>query len=283
MSGVAGAVLEFFDVKALVLACLIFVPAERLLAARKHQRVLRKSWRCDLTYVLVNRIFILPGIGLLILATGVIASWLVPVELRAAVAAQPIWLQVVEAVVVADFGFYVLHRLFHAVPWLWTFHAIHHSIEELDWLAAARVHPVDQILTRGLSIVPLYALGFSGPAFAVFGAIYFWHSLLLHANVRLDFGPLGWLIASPDFHHWHHSSQPEAYNKNYAGQLCLFDRLFGTAYAAAGRMPESYGVPDPVPYGYVPQLLYPLRRPRLVAPHSTADAPDPIERRVRAA
>jgi sterol desaturase/sphingolipid hydroxylase (fatty acid hydroxylase superfamily) len=278
----AGAVLEFFDIRALVLACLIFVPAERLLAVRKQQRVLRKSWRSDLTYVLVNRIFILPGIGLLILATGVIASWLVPVELRASVATQPLWLQVVEAIVVADFGFYVVHRLFHSVPWLWTFHAIHHSIEELDWLAAARVHPVDQIVTRGLSMVPLYALGFSGPAFGVFGAIYFWHSLLLHANVRLDFGPLGWLIASPDFHHWHHANQPEAHNKNYAGQLCLFDRLFGTAYPAAGRTPERYGVPDPVPNSYVAQLLYPLRARRAVSSRSTSDSPDSRVRRVRA-
>jgi len=279
----ASAVLEFFDIKGLVLACLIFVPAERLLAERKEQRVLRKSWWSDLTYVFVNRIFILPGIGLLILATGVIASWLVPVELRASVAAQPFWLQVVEAIVVADFGFYVVHRLFHTVPWLWPFHAVHHSIEELDWLAAARVHPVDQIVTRGLSMVPLYAMGFSEPAFGVFGAIYFWHSLLLHANVRLDFGPLGWLIASPDFHHWHHANQPEAYNKNFAGQLCLFDRVFGTAYVAAGSTPERYGVPDPVPHTYAPQLLYPLRRRRAVAPHSTADSPDPSERRVRAA
>jgi sterol desaturase/sphingolipid hydroxylase (fatty acid hydroxylase superfamily) len=109
-------------------------------------------------------------------------------------------------------------------------------------------------------VLPLYALGFSGAAIGIFSAIYFWHSLLLHANVRLSFGPLRWLIASPEFHHWHHANQREAYNMNYAGQLAFLDKLFGTMYMPEGQMPAKYGVDDPVPHTYVPQLRYPFKR-----------------------
>ena len=87
----------------------------------------------------------------------------VPDAWRTAIAARPIWLQVITVVIIADLGFYLAHRLFHAVPWLWHFHAVHHSIEEMDWLAAHRVHPVDQIVTKGASLVPVFVLGFSGP------------------------------------------------------------------------------------------------------------------------
>ena len=132
-----------------------------------------------------------------------------------------------EAVILADLGFYIAHRMFHSVQWLWRFHAIHHSIEELDWLAAVRVHAFDQAVTKGASILPLLALGFDTGAITISSGIYFWHSLLLHANVRMTFGPLRWLIASPVFHHWHHAARPDARGQNYAGQLSFLDKLFG--------------------------------------------------------
>jgi len=162
-------------------------------------------------------------------------------------------------IILADLGFYSAHRMFHSIPWLWKFHAIHHSIEELDWLAAARVHPLDQVVTKGCSLLPLFALGFAATPVAIYAAIYFWHSLLVHANVRLNFGPLRWLIASPEFHHWHHANEPSAYNTNYAGQLALIDKLFGTIYMPPGQTPAKYGVDDPVPHTYLPHLVYPFK------------------------
>jgi sterol desaturase/sphingolipid hydroxylase (fatty acid hydroxylase superfamily) len=104
----------------------------------------------------------------------------------------------------------------------------------------------------------------------IFSAIYFWHSSLVHSNVRLNFGPLRWLIASPEFHHWHHANQREAYNTNYAGQLSILDALFGTMRMPEGQMPEKYGVNDPVPNTYILHLIYPFKRRRRAAP---VDAP----------
>jgi len=256
----------FFDLRGFLLACVIFVPLERLLALHKEQHVFRKWWWNDLIYVFVNRSIISAGVIVLALAVLGLSGWLVPSGVKTAVAGQPYWLQVIEAIIVADLGFYSAHRMFHSIPWLWKFHAVHHSIEELDWLAAARVHPIDQIITKGMSVLPLFALGFADVPIGIFSAIYFWHSFLVHSNVRLNFGPLRWLIASPEFHHWHHANQREAYNTNYAGQLSILDKLFGTMRMPEGQMPEKYGVNDPVPNTYIPHLIYPFKRQRRAVP-----------------
>ncbi len=260
---------NFFDLRGFLLACIIFIPLERLLALHKEQHVFRKWWWNDLIYVFANRILISAGLGTLAVAVIALSGWLMPRQVQAAVAGQPYWLQVVEAVILADLGFYTAHRMFHSIPWLWKFHAVHHSIEELDWLAAARVHPIDQIVTKAMSILPLFALGFAAVPIGIFAAIYFWHSILVHANVRLNFGPLRWLIASPEFHHWHHANQREAYNTNYAGQLSILDKLFGTMYMPEGQVPEKYGVDDPVPNTYLLHLIYPFKRRR---PAASAEA-----------
>jgi len=252
--------LQFFDLRALALVSTVFLPLERLVPLHKNQRVFRRWWWNDVIYMLVNAHVIGAGLGVAIVVVGAISEWHVPAGLRAAVAGQPYWLQVVEAIVLGDLGFYAAHRAFHTVPWLWKFHAIHHSIEELDWLAAVRVHPVDQVITKGMSLLPLFALGFDPIPIGIFSAVYGWHSILLHANVRLNFGPLRWLIASPEFHHWHHAKEPEAYGANYAGQLSVVDRLFGTMYMPAGRAPTKYGVDDPVPHTYIAHLAYPFQR-----------------------
>lgn len=256
----------FLDLKGALLVALIFIPLERLLPRRREQSLLRRFWTVDTFYLLLNRIPI--GIGFMgLIAMSVAAGQaLLPAAFRGAVAAQPFWLQVIEMIVVADLVFYAIHRLFHAVPFLWRFHAVHHSIEDLDWLAAHRVHPVDQILTKGLSLVPCFMLGFSGAAIGLSLLLYKWHALLLHSNVRVDFGPLGWVVASPAFHHWHHADEAGAWDRNFAGQLPIWDLLFGTANMPTGRMPARYGIGETLPGSYVQQMLYPFRADREAGP-----------------
>jgi len=251
---------ELFDFRLFLIAAFIFLPLERLFAARKDQKVLRRDWANDLIYVFVNGIVIRLGLVLIVLLTLAASRVAVPTDLREAVAGQPLWLQLAQVFLLADLGFYLLHRLFHSVPALWRIHQIHHSIEEMDWLAAARVHPIDQILTKGASLLPCFALGFSEWAIGAFAIAYHWHSLLLHSNIRLSFGPLNRLIASPDFHRWHHCRDKEAWDRNFAGQLSLWDHVFGTAFMPKGRTAESFGIGEAVPAGYPAQLLHPFRR-----------------------
>jgi sterol desaturase/sphingolipid hydroxylase (fatty acid hydroxylase superfamily) len=245
--------------KGLLLTALIFVPLERLFALRAAQRILRPGWSNDLVYLLINGQII--GLALGVLAAGIImvTGSVMPSWLQAAVAAQPYWVQIIEVVALSDLCFYLAHRAFHEIPWLWKFHAIHHSIEELDWLAAARVHPIDQILTKGFSLLPVFSLGFSDVAIGFYLVLYGWQSVFIHSNLRVRFGPLRWLLASPEFHHWHHGRDREARDKNFAGQLPLIDLAFGTLHMPRGRMPESYGIDETMPTSYLAQLVHPLR------------------------
>jgi sterol desaturase/sphingolipid hydroxylase (fatty acid hydroxylase superfamily) len=264
--------LNIVDFKELLLIVLIFVPLERALALRPEQKILRRDWVIDLAHLLATGFLVKLGLGFVIIGLIVGAERLVPAEWRAGVAAQPHWLQFVELLILADLGFYLAHRAFHAVPFLWRFHAVHHSIEAMDWLAAHRVHPVDQILTKGASFLPIFALGFAMEPIFAFAVLYQWQALLIHANTRIDFGPLRWIVASPRFHHWHHANHVEARDKNFAGQLSVLDLCFGTLHLPA-HPPERYGIDEPMPRSYLGQLAYPIARGAAAAPASPERAP----------
>jgi sterol desaturase/sphingolipid hydroxylase (fatty acid hydroxylase superfamily) len=144
----------------------------------------------------VNGLLAKLGILLVIVGAMIVSTWLVPLHVRAAIANQPSWLQIVEIIVVVDLEIYFVHRMFHSIPLLWRFHQIHHSSEELDWLATYRVHPVEQIAFKGISLAPIFALGFSDAAIAAFAVLNGWQAILIHSNLSIGFGPLRWLIAS---------------------------------------------------------------------------------------
>ncbi len=239
-------------------AAVVFIPLERLFAIHAGRQLLRPLWRLDVAHLLASGLLIRLGLTGIFLFALQASDALAPLAWRSALASQPLWLQVAEVLLIADLGFYLAHRTFHAVPALWRIHSIHHSIEQLDWLAAHRVHPIDQILTKTVSMLPVFAFGFEPAAIAIFGVIYQWHSLLLHSNVRVPCGPLRWLIASPHFHHWHHANEAAAWDKNFAGQLPLWDIVFGTLHMPRGAMPSRYGIDAPVPESYLGQLAYPF-------------------------
>jgi sterol desaturase/sphingolipid hydroxylase (fatty acid hydroxylase superfamily) len=149
--------------------------------------------------------------------------------------------------------------LFHG-RWLWKFHAVHHSSESVDWLSSVRLHPVNDIVTRVLQVLPLYWLGFSGAVLAAYVPFLTFYALLLHANVNWTFGPFRYAIASPAFHRWHHTTEAEGLDKNFAGTFPFIDLIFGTFYMPPGRTPTHFGITgSPVPTGFFAQLLYPFR------------------------
>ncbi|PBB22899.1 MULTISPECIES: sterol desaturase family protein [unclassified Mesorhizobium] len=252
--------MDLFGLKTLLICALIFVPLEHFLALRTQQKIFRKGLGTDVIYALVNGAFLKICIFLMAAGAMGVSASLVPEKVTMTVSGQATWLQVIEIIILADLGVYASHRAFHAIPALWRFHAIHHGIEELDWMVAFRAHPVDQIITKAASLLPVFFLGFSLEAIAVYFIIATGHALLLHANVRMNFGPLKWVIASPQFHHWHHADQRDAYDKNFASHLAIIDALFGTFHIPGSRMPEKYGVDEPIPTNYVGQHGYPFVR-----------------------
>ena len=134
-----GAGLEIWDLlnpTAFLIAALVFVPLERLTALYKEQKIFRKHWKNDLVIIVINKILIkLALVAIFGLFLGTLYQ-LIPSTIHDAIASQPIWLQVVEITIIADTCYYMIHRAFHEIPALWRFHSIHHSVEEMDWVAA---------------------------------------------------------------------------------------------------------------------------------------------------
>lgn len=243
----------------LFLFFVIFTPLERYFALRREQKIFREGWRTDVLHFLLNRFLIDGGTLVLIVLLMVFWHFVISADFQARVAAQPFPLQFIEAVLIVDLIGYFYHRRSHASPFLWKIHAVHHSSAQMDWLASARLHPLDQIFHRAITFVPLYALGFTRETFGaylVFGAF---QAIFIHSNLRLRFGFLRWLIATPEYHHWHHSNDAEAENKNFAGQLPLLDLLFGTIYLPKNKRPQTYGISEPMPKGYLAQLKFPFK------------------------
>ena len=248
----------------LALLSLIFIPLERLFALRPG-----KVWRAgvvtDLAYYFMNAL--LPN--LMLIAPLTLLAWvlhrLMPGGYLAAVAQLPGWARLAATLLVGELGFYWGHRWSHEIPFLWRFHAVHHSPDHVDWLVNTRAHPIDMVFTRLCGLMPVYVLGLtrSGHGSAELGPVLLvllgtvW-GFFIHANVRWRFGPLEWLVATPAFHHWHHTNDANR-DRNYATLLPVFDRLFGTLHLPARQWPPVYGIDAAMPRGLAGQLLHPLK------------------------
>lgn len=234
---------------------LVFVPIERLFALRP-QRVFRHGLLTDLTHLLVNRFFVTIGAIALAMMLALPFIWIRSFHL---VDSLPTAAALVLSVALVFVGNYWGHRLTHQVPFLWRFHAVHHSISDMDWVAAGRLHPLDSAFTQAFTIVPLFLLGYGGGVFAGVAVAVTLLAIFQHANVRLKFPVVRWVIPTPEWHHWHHAIDAEATNKNFG--LPVVDKLFGTAYMPRGKQPTGFGIDDPVPQdGYLRHIAYPFTK-----------------------
>lgn len=245
---------------ALFIFFVIFTPLEIIFALHKEKKIVRKGFRTDIFHFLFNRLLIDIGSFLAIVFIAVSFSWLISKDLQTSVAEQPFLFQFLEAVLIVNICGYFAHRLAHTIPFLWKFHSIHHSSEELDWLSAARVHPLDQIFTRAFAFVPIYIMGFTKEVFGAYIIIALLHAIFIHSNLNFKLKYLRGIITTPQYHHWHHSNHSEALNKNFAGQFPILDILFGTFYHPKGKVPKTYGLNESIPKGYLAQLKYPFTK-----------------------
>lgn len=239
---------------------LIFVAIEKLLPLRKGQAVFRKEWQTDLKHFAVNHFLV----GLILLTVNFTIhhgfGWMVQHDFQLAV--QRIWFipQLLLCILAADLAQYWTHRAYHEIPFLWKFHSVHHSTKSMDWLAGSRQHVLEVIVTRVLVVAPLFVIGFSEAVVNAYIIIVGFQAVLNHANVRVPWGPLKYLIVTPEFHHWHHASDDEAIDRNYAAHYAFIDYLFGTAVKADRKLPNQYGVVgDYMPEGFVAQQMFPFR------------------------
>ncbi|MGB6450964.1 MAG: sterol desaturase family protein [Steroidobacteraceae bacterium] len=246
-----------------LILCTIFLPLESLFSQRK-QKILRRPLLSDIGFYFISGLIPQLLLAVPLLLAAYVAYYFVPWRVHVAVDALPIWLRALAAFVVGDLGFYWGHRWTHRIPFLWRFHALHHHPEHVYFLISARAHPVDNAFIRLCGLVPIYVLGLGAPqsvrgtlvATLVMLGVPVW-GFFIHANVRWRLGPLEWLIATPGFHHWHHT-RSEFRDRNFASMLPWMDRLFGTHYLPK-EWPTAYGTDTPLPASMIGQLLYPLR------------------------
>ena len=250
--------LDWFVLGVLTTAAL-FVPLEGAFPLRRGQSSFRRGWLTDTQYFFASHV-LAQVMSVAVLAPAVaLGAVLAMPSAQALVQSLPVVVQFALAVLVADLAQYGVHRAFHAVPVLWRFHKVHHSIEVMDWLAGSRLHLVDVIAMRGLVLLPLVVLGFETSAVYAYLALVSFHAVFIHANFAPRWGWLERWVAMPRFHHWHHGVEPEARYVNFAVHLPIIDRWFGTYHMPEARWPAGYGIAgERAPEGWVRQLLWPF-------------------------
>jgi sterol desaturase/sphingolipid hydroxylase (fatty acid hydroxylase superfamily) len=129
----------------------------------------------------------------------------------------------------------------------------------MDWLAGSRQSIVELVATRIAVLTPIFLLGFSQDVIDAYVVIVGFQAVFNHANVSVRLGPLSYVIVTPNFHHWHHSQDTEAIDRNYAAHFAFLDHLFGTAVQSSRKWPERYGVVgDYVPPSFWAQQAFPF-------------------------
>jgi sterol desaturase/sphingolipid hydroxylase (fatty acid hydroxylase superfamily) len=254
----------FSGTRELVLYALGFALLETLWPAAADQPRWRRDTHVDLLYSFLVPILAFPAYWLAL--TAIVQLLHRPEAagplhvLHGWVTRRSLWFQVPAALVIADLSGYWRHRLLHT-RWLWPFHAIHHSSQQVDWLSNERVHPVESVLTSLEQLVVLMVLGFGPQIVALNALARRTHSLFEHSNLRFSYGPLNYLLVSPRFHRWHHSDDGRLVDKNFANFLSAFDFAFGTFHLPPGESAGSFGLPDhSIGRGFLGQLAYPFRR-----------------------
>ena len=246
----------------MLLMAIIYVPLERIWPQYPEQGTFRNEWTLDVVYFMSTHLPIQVLSFLVLLPATQAVKYLGVPALQHAIARMPWLLQFFVAVIVADVSEYFVHYALHKIPFLWRFHAVHHSSKALDWIAGSRSHFVDDTLVRGFILVPMM-LGFSQSIIFAYLIFVTLHATWTHCN----FGPNAkWLekfLVMPRYHHWHHTSQKEGIDKNFAIHFPWIDKLFGTYYYP-DHWPDRYGLDgEQIAPDFLRQTIDPfIKRPK---------------------
>jgi sterol desaturase/sphingolipid hydroxylase (fatty acid hydroxylase superfamily) len=170
----------------------------------------------------------------------------------------PFWVQFAIYLIGTEFCLYWIHRAFHGSA-LWKVHAVHHASEDVEWISAARFHPINILLGSVLVDVLALMSGITSDVFLIVGPFATVSSAFVHANLNWTLGPFKYVVAGPVFHRWHHTL--EHGNTNFAGTFSFFDWIFGTFHMPEGELPQNFGIGDEeMPESFAMQQLYPILR-----------------------
>lgn len=180
------------------------------------------------------------------------------------VASWPGWAQFLLMFLLADFIQWNVHRWLHHSPWLWEFHKVHHSVEQMGFAAHLRYHWMETVVYKSVQYLPLAMIGFGLDDFFILHMITIVIGHLNHANVKITYGPLKYILNNPVMHLWHHAKYlPEgSHGVNYGISLSLWDYLFGTTYIPNENENEPLGFDhiEEFPKTFWQQITYPWNK-----------------------
>jgi sterol desaturase/sphingolipid hydroxylase (fatty acid hydroxylase superfamily) len=247
--------IEAWSFGAIAAAAIAFVSLERIAPYNRGQSLVRPGFWVDLAFygfvqswalgVLIGRLIALLDAGTGLSRLALVSQW-------------PLLAQVAFFVVTHDLYIYLMHRAQHASPFLWRFHEAHHSVPQVDWLSGVRSHPVEILVNQTIEFAPIVLLGASPEVAPIKGAVSAIWGMFIHSNWNVRLGVLRCVLNGPEMHRWHHADQLEAYGKNFATKLAVWDWLFATAYNPDGgeRKAQRYGLGYAgFPQGYPGQVL----------------------------
>jgi len=243
----------------LLLTAVFFVPLERLWPLHQEQGTFRNQWTLDVVYFMSTHLPIQVLSFLILLPAVHFAGYLSVPVLQILVARLPWFLQFFMAVLVADIAEYFIHLAFHKVPLLWRFHAVHHSSTALDWLSGSRGHFFEDIVVR-ISIITPLMIAFSQSIILGYLIFVTLQATWSHCNFAPSPSWLAKCLVTPRYHHWHHTSQKEGLDKNFALHFPWIDRIFGTYYLP-DKWPELYGLNgENISPGFIRQTIAPFTK-----------------------
>jgi len=238
---------------------------------RTEQKAIRKDFWLDAFYMFFN--FFLFNLVVYAAASNVVSHSVrgfvtetLGLHVFGAIDASrmPAWAQLTAFFVLRDFIQWNIHRLLHAVPWLWRFHKVHHSVEQMGFAAHLRFHWMETVVYRVIEYLPLALIGFGLETFFVAHIIALAIGHLNHSNVRLPVGPLLYVFNTPQMHIWHHAIEqpPETKGVNFGLSLSIWDFLFGTAWIPreGARAPLGFDGVETYPTTFLQHLRHPFSR-----------------------
>lgn len=242
----------------------VFYFVEKIKPAEKNTPFIKKDSKNELLLAFLNAGIINPlavaviGYLLLHILTPIIPYQMFDKQINA----LPFAAQFVFAALFLDTSTYWRHRFTHER--MWSYHSVHHSATQLNWLTALRMHPVDGFTALLFNMIFMHLFGFSGPA--ILFSIWFLKIMNYATHINIDFQfnkPMRYILATPNYHRWHHATVKEAYNKNYCGAFPFLDVLFGTFHHPE-QLPEAMGLSpreqEAYPDDFPGWLAYPFKR-----------------------
>ncbi len=255
----------------LVGASVIIYVLELLFPWRKNQPAIREHFWLDIFYLFWNYFLFsmiaynaLSMVGVQ-LFNDFLALFGITNIVAIQVGALPGWLQLLLIFVLRDFMQWSIHRMYHHVNWMWEFHKVHHSTEQMGFAALLRYHWMENILYRSLEYIPLAMIGFGITDFFIVHIFTLVTGQLGHANLKINLGPFRYLLNGPQMHLWHHAKEMPATHPNgfnYGITLSIWDFIFGTNYWPNDDENLPVGLPtgENFPRDFFGQMVRPFQR-----------------------